>query len=344
MPNQRAIARELGLTQATVSMALRGDPSISKATCLRVREAAERLGYRPNPLVTSLMERIRSGREVSDHGCIAVVVDASSQKEWIPPENSTYRRQYAGYQAQAALRGYRTECFYVWGKGMSPEAVDRQLYSRGVIGVILAAPKRRSTPPVTLRWERYALSTVSYTWATPLVDRVSSHHRHSMDLAFSEACRRGYLRIGFCLPDMAVHGVDANWMAGFLIGQSHLPKTRRLPPFVGTVRDTSLEKFRVWYDRWRPDVLITLLGEEVQWTRELKLSIPHDLGLICLNRPEGSPFTGIDENNEVVGATACDLVVNQITHNERGLPPHPKAILIEGTWHEGASLPVRKSV
>ena len=41
MPNQRTIAKELGLTQATVSMALRNAHSIPEATRARVRKKAE---------------------------------------------------------------------------------------------------------------------------------------------------------------------------------------------------------------------------------------------------------------------------------------------------------------
>lgn len=340
MPNQRSIARALGLTQATVSMAMRDDPSIPDATRKRIRAEAEKQGYRPSPLVTTLMERIRSGREIKDQGCIAILVDKASEKDWHKAGIETYQQQLAGFRKQAALRGYRVECFYLHAPGMSADAIDRQMYSRGITGVILAAPKNRQAPPVVLQWQRYALSTVSYTWQAPAVDRVSSHHRHNMDFAFAEVLRRGYSRIGLCLPAHAIAGVDSNWMAGYLVGQSHLPKARRLPPFVGAIHETPLELFREWHARWKPDVLITLLGEEAQWLRALNLDYGA-VGLVCLNRPAKSDLAGIDENNEVVGATACDLVVNQITHNERGLPKHPKVILIEGSWREGVSLPGR---
>lgn len=337
MPNQRAIARALGMTQATVSMALRNDPAISEATRKRVRAEAEKQGYRPSPLVTTLMERIRSGRAVKDRGCLAILVDTASEKDWLKSGLDTYRQQLTGYRRQAALRGYRAECFYLHAPGMSAAAMDRQLYSRGITGVILAAPKGDGTPPAVLQWDRYALSTISYTWQSPAVDRVSSHHRHNMDCVFAEVLRRGCSRVGLCLPRHAIAGVDSNWMAGYLVGQSHLPKARRLPPFVGTVHDTTAEAFRDWHARWKPDVLITLLGEECQWLRTLGLDYSK-LGIVCLNRPARSNLTGIDENNEIVGATACDLVVNQITHNEYGLPAHPKLILIKGTWREGETL------
>jgi len=43
--------------------------------------------------------------------------------------------------------------------------------------------------------------------------------------------------------------------------------------------------------------------------------------------------------SHVVGRMACDLVISKLAHNEIGLPQHPRLILIEGTWRDGASLP-----
>ncbi len=337
MANQRALAKKLGLTQATVSMALRDHPLIAAETKQRVQEAARKTGYRASPFVTTLMARIRAGRAPQSLGCVAILLDNASKTSWLAQERNTYTAQYEGYQRRAALRGYRTECFCLREPGTNDEAIDRQLHARGIIGIILAAPKHQNQPPVQLRWDNYACATVSYTWTSPIVDRVSSHHRHNMDRAFDELLKRGCKRIGFCLPRNAVRGVDANWMAGYLVAQAQLPKTHRLPAFVGTIHDSTLEKFRAWHEHWQPDGLITLLGEEAQWLTALHLS-PHDRHngtlLVCLNRPANSPFPGMDENNTLVGEMACDLVINQLTHNERGLPEHRREILVEGRWIE----------
>ncbi|RRJ97575.1 LacI family transcriptional regulator [Opitutaceae bacterium TAV4] len=344
MPNLREIARATGLTATAVSMALRNAPGVSEATRRRVREIAEKMGYRPNPLVTSLMQHIRSGRETKEHGCIAILVNRESKEDWLSrPSDAAFRQHYEGYQRQATLRGYRTECFFLKAPGMSAEIIDRRLYSRGIAGMILAAPRGGALSSThAMHWERYALSTISYSWITPPIDRISSHHRHTVERAYTEVYRRGYRRIGLCLPEVAINGVDSNWMAGYLVSQIRIPGAVRIPPFAGNVHETPLKTFRVWHDRWRPDVLLTLLGEEEQWTRALGLAIPDDLALVCLNRPPDSSLAGIDENNVVVGATACDLVVNQLTHNERGPPSHPKTILIDGNWHDGWSLPSEK--
>ncbi|MEM9047088.1 MAG: LacI family DNA-binding transcriptional regulator [Pseudomonadota bacterium] len=57
-PTQRQIASELGLSPATVSLALRGSPMIAAETRALVRDAVARAGYVPNAAAASL----RTGR------------------------------------------------------------------------------------------------------------------------------------------------------------------------------------------------------------------------------------------------------------------------------------------
>lgn len=51
------MATALGLSHSTVSLALRGDERISQATRLRIREAAQRMGYRPHLAGRALVSR-----------------------------------------------------------------------------------------------------------------------------------------------------------------------------------------------------------------------------------------------------------------------------------------------
>lgn len=54
------IARKAGVTTATVSLALRRHPSIPERTRARIREIADRLGYRPDPQFAKLMAYMRA--------------------------------------------------------------------------------------------------------------------------------------------------------------------------------------------------------------------------------------------------------------------------------------------
>lgn len=46
--NQKLIAEKLNISQATVSMALKGSPRISRALSETIRKLAEDSGYHPN--------------------------------------------------------------------------------------------------------------------------------------------------------------------------------------------------------------------------------------------------------------------------------------------------------
>ena len=341
IPNQRAIAAALGLSQTTVARALRGSPLVKPETLQRVQEAAGKAGYRPNPMVTTLMEHIRSGKEMVNQGSIAILIDVESETDEALRIDA-YRQQLEGFVQRAQLRGYKTETFYLRGNGISSERLDRILYTRGFAGIILAAPSQQQQASFHLRWERYAVATVSYAWSYLPIDRASSDHRGNVHFAFDELEKRGYERIGLALPTGALNPRDRTWLAGYLACQHGLPKSRQLPVFVGSVPEGSEEEFRRWHGKWKPDALLCLLGEELSWLK--RLSPRTAIALACLNRPVGSDFSGVEENNFLVGELTCDIVVNHIIHNERGLSDHPRMILAKGTWVEGKTLPARKPV
>ena len=41
---------------------------------------------------------------------------------------------------------------------------------------------------------------------------------------------------------------------------------------------------------------------------------------------------GIDQQADVLGAAAVDLLVSQYQQNERGIPPVPRIVMTEGRW------------
>lgn len=340
MPNQRSIAAALGLTQATVARALQGSPLVKPETRRLVEETARKMGYHPNPMVTALMEHIRTGKEPHDQGSIAILFAAKSEADRHPAE--AYKLQFDGLVHRAQRRGYKIECFYLLQSGMTPETIDRILYTRGFSGVILSAPDRFLHHSFHLKWDRYALATISFSWNTLRIDRVSSDHCNNVSLGFKKLIESGYERIGLVLPELNINPRASNWLAGYLANQQYLPKSQRLPLFLGSTRTTPLKKFRQWYERWKPDALLCLLGEELEWMKQMGLSPQKDLPLVCLNRPLQSDFSGVEENNFRVGEMACDIVVNHIIHNERGISGSPQLILVEGTWVDGNTLPDQK--
>lgn len=337
MPNQRAIAKRLGINQATVSLALRGDPSIPEATRRRVREAARRLGYRENSYVSTLMAHIRSGRPLSDKGVVALLVDAASEREWL--RVPAYRSYHEGMVRRAAELGFRTEGFFLRSPGMSPERIDGILHSRGVRGLVLAPPYPHHHLARRVRWERYACVATGYGREAQQLDRVANDHYQNMRLVHAELLRRGYRRLGTVLPPLLVQGVGARWTSGFLQAEALLPAGQRVPLLVAEPgRKEELPAFRRWFRKWRPDALVSLIGGEAPWLEALKLAAPADIGMACVIRPPDSPLAGIEERNEALGAAALEWVASRLARNEYGPPETPRLLLFEGRWVDGTSV------
>ena len=341
MPNQRELAKVLGISQSAVSLALRGDASISEALRKRVRTAAKRVGYRSNPYVRALMSSIRTDRKPCDQGAMALVVDVFREKEW--REHPSYSVYYHGLARRCSELGFQLECFFLMDSGMCPSKVDAILYARGIRGVILAPPYLGNRK-LGLIWNRYACVGTGYGWEHQQFDRVGHDHDQNVVTAFEKLRELGYLRIGMCLPSFYVNGRGTRWLDGYLVCQHRLQKGGRIPLFIGSEEEKSFPGFREWYLRWRPDVVLGLYGEERRWLDAMGLRIPEETGLACLIRPRGSRLAGIDDRFDHIGAATAELVASKISFNQLGIPSDPKLILVEGRWVDGRSLRKAKGI
>ena len=335
MANQRDIAKALGVSQVAVSLALRGDLSISTELRSRVRAAARRLGYRPNPYVSTLMSHIRSSRKPTEKGVIALVIDLFQKADWLRHES--YRVYQRGVATRSAELGFHLEHFFLTEPEMSAAKVDRILFARGIRGLILAPPylgNRR----LAMKWNRYACVGTGYAWEQQQFDRVAHDHDQNIVLACQKLSAMGYGRIGLSLPAFFANGRGARWLDGYLRCQHASPKARRIPVFVGSVEEDSFAGFRRWQAAWRPDVLLTLYGHEKKWLEEMGLRMPRDMGLACVIRPPGSTYAGINDRYDEIGAATVELVASKIAFNQFGISKNPRLILIEGNWVDGKSV------
>jgi len=60
----RDVARAVGVSHVAISLALRGDARISEKRRAEIKLAAERLGYRPDPMLSSLAAYRRTKQSV----------------------------------------------------------------------------------------------------------------------------------------------------------------------------------------------------------------------------------------------------------------------------------------
>lgn len=343
MPNQKNIAEALGITQATVSRALRGDRRISAGIRKKVNETAKRIGYHPNAYLTVLMSNIRNGRTLSDKGVIGLLIEARSQEEWHRVES--YRTFHRGVLQRAGELGFHIESFFLNKPGMGAAKIDRILYARGITGIILAPPYHGNRT-LKIHWDRYAAVGVGSGWEQQELNRVAYDSLYNFTLAFNELRGLGYRRIGTVLGNTFIdgnrHGVK--WYTAYLDCQNSLPENERIPALVEkkgfSVEDDRIleNEFREWFLKWKPDAVLTMVGRERKWLDAMNLEIPKDVGLACLAQSADPHCAQIDEKGEIIGSTALELVAAQIARNEFGPPAHPKATMIEGRWVPGTTV------
>ena len=137
--------------------------------------------------------------------------------------------------------------------------------------------------------------------------------------------------------EVAVMILGSSSRGCYLYQQQFVPPENRLSICVGTVADTPIADFEKWFLDSRPDAIITLVGEEMQWLEALGVSVPEQVAVVCLNIPPGSDFSGMDENNVSVGEMACRAVANSIINNTKGFPNTPALLQINGCWVDGGT-------
>jgi DNA-binding LacI/PurR family transcriptional regulator len=330
------IASKAGVSIMTVSRALRNQPTSASATRQRIQQIAERLGYRPNPLVSALMSYRRSARPAHKSVTIGFVTNFATRNGW---RNLKINRDFFnGAAASADRHGYKLEEFWLREPKMTARRLSTVLYSRNVGGLIIA-PLPVALGHIRLDWDKFSAVALGYSLARPQLHRAVNHQFRSMRLAMRRLRKLGYRRIGLALRASIDERVDHHWVGSFLVEQRRSPDPHRVPLLVVPDREWREESFRTWFKEYRPTVVISQHEEILDWLQKMDVCVPEEVGFVHLNCPdESGRFAGIYQNAPTVGAVAVDFLVGVIHRNERGVPDLPHSILVEGTWRDGATL------
>jgi LacI family transcriptional regulator len=99
-----------------------------------------------------------------------------------------------------------------------------------------------------------------------------------------------------------------------------------------------------WLARERPDAMIfahifDTLPALRETLRRNRARVPAGLGVAVLSQiVEGSGFSGLQQNQPLMGAWAVELLAARIANRDFGIPASPRVELVESRWVEGGSL------
>lgn len=334
-PRLKDVAQAAGVSVSSASYALRGSHQVSAATRQKVVAAAQRLGYRKNPMVAAWMQQVRKRQKSAYQGTIAFVHALHEQQDL--SRNRTFaERAYAGVRARAQESGFRLEEFSLLKQTNSGRTLDRMLFHRGIEGIVIG-PIQAKGASLNLDWSRYAPVAIGYTFSEAAVPRVSPNGFEGMKIVMENLHRLGYRRPAFFLyRDDIPDSVVRRFVAAY---QWHcLERLQRRPFPVLQVKHKNLEELKKWIVQHQPDVVIGIRAEEKTLLERLGYTVPKELGYVALESDGSVPVAHLDQQAFEIGKAALDEVAHQLQINSRGLPEVPHIRQIPGRWVMGASI------
>lgn len=337
----RELALLAGCSKTAVSMALRDHPKISKKNRLKIQALAKKHGYTRDPVISTLMNQMRSGRRNRTAEKLGILT-------WTPPSKTAsnsgqdlFAEQLnGGIQRRVTALGYELDVFETWEPGMTGARLSRILHTRGIRGLVLMSiPRARAH--VSLNWSYFAAATTSYTILKPNLHRAMPSHYEGMLLALRSLRHHGYERIGFVNLLHSEDMIKEAWLAAYLAYHFRVQGEIRIPPLL--LPEWDLKRMDEWLDKNKIQVVLSNWTTPLTMMKELGYKVPRDIGFASLDCfPGGKDCAGIHQQRDIAAAMTVDLVVEQMESNRLGLPEHPKTVLVDGVWQDGPTLLSRR--
>jgi LacI family transcriptional regulator len=337
MVTQKDVARATGLSQTAVSLALRNSTEVSSETIKRVRVAAKRLRYHPDPLISALMAQRHKRHRKSYRAKIAFLSAYPQRDQWT--EHAYAAGCFAGAKRAAADRGYICEPVWLREPGISAARLSGILWTQHFQGLLLA-PLPVDFPPLEFRWERFAALSLDYSVARPVLSRVVDDHAFGIERVLHEVDRRGYRRPGLVLRASQDVRTHHSRLGAFLVHRRLRPEWGEVPPLILPEDRWDEDLFIAWVQGERPDVVLTEEDRLPATVRRLGLRVPRDLGIAFFHKEHPiRSLSGLQIDSGAVGAAAVTILTRMIETNERGQVAIPTTTLVQAfTWTDGRTL------
>jgi len=336
----REIAERVGYSKNTVSLALRDARQIPQATRDKIHQAAEEMGYRPNPLLAQLMAQLRNNQTAGFQAKLALVNafhdrDAFSTHPTIP----AYVR---GCTGRGRKLGYEFDTFWLFDPQLRTANWLRILRTRGIKGLVVVGLMDQPRLPAQFEpvCHEFPCVVTGLRTEDPALSFCCTDHHNLTVMAFRQALQLGYRRPALVMESRIDQLVEGRFCGAFMAAQRILPAADRLPLFLRVAEARAQpDVFLKWFRRHQPDVILTLNNIVLNWLKSVQVFVPRDVGLIQLEwRPDRPDVAGMNQHNDVVGETAVDMVISQIHHNETGVPAFPRATLVGASWVDGPTV------
>lgn len=337
--SMRDIAKRIGVSHVTVSLALRDHPRISQTMRRRIRAAAEEMGYRPDPMLSALAH-YRKGKSDA-----AITAGIAWINAWNNPADlrkyNEFDFYWKGASAAAEKYGYRLEEFRL-GEQYTPKRLHQILSTRNIRGLLI--PPQRPRPDWDdFPWSEYSIVRFGRSLQIPRSHLVTADHVANTMLAFEKIRERGYRRIGFVTDETDMRLRGHLFEGGYLTAQRLVAESERLPVFVMNEFPAAAQKKALvaWLRNNQADAIITNMSKVPSMLQSMGVKVPDDVALAGTTVLDTNVDAGIDQHPEEIGRVGFLMLNSLINDGSRGIPTIFRQNLVEGSWVDGKSLPDR---
>ncbi len=274
------IARATGLSRSAVSMALSNHPNVAAETIRKVQEAAQQLGYAPDPGLSALAAYRASRKPKAFQASIVLVSSAPILAEMrvvegrlTHPDNPYGYCHFSYMQETAHSLGYQIEFINIGTDPAEHRRWSARFARRGVRG-ILVRPGVLQTHELNLEWERFSVIDLAISPGASPFHQVVNGQTASVYEAMRKIAEAGYRRpalwtqSGFALDPRGQRNLAAYRQSGVL--------------FEKLIEPSAALDFEAWVEFIRAHkVDVVLLGDNgvsLPRLRALGVRIPEAVG------------------------------------------------------------------
>jgi len=326
-PSLDDVALAAGVGKSTASRALKGDKHVARKTSKIVLEAAQKLGYQPDPVLSSLARERWRSRENFTGTTVALIHYP------LPGVSSNIDYDSVGIHYVAQSRGYRVETIDA-SEYPDSSRLAQMLECRNYRGLIFGP---MHCPPDWLKIDWSAFAMVAYGAGSihQRVDCVAPDYLGMTRLTLRKAREAGFHRIGFALlDDQDTLGRDEMLAACIL---EEIPGVAPIPPYVGSA--TNPEAFFRWFHQHELDALVSNRPNPHTWLSSVCFRFPEDVAFACIELQPGTPpeLSGFVFSGDKLGKRAMELLDHSLCTNTRGIPEFPARLTLTPPWNEGST-------
>lgn len=333
----QVLADLAGVSKMTVSRALRGASGVSREVREKILDLAVTHGYRRNPTVDVLMTQLRSQRQMKFKANLSFL-DFRSPK--LSASLSADGEVLAGAKERAWEFGYVLDVFYKHDLELSPERLKKVFATRNIKGIAVLDPDRQEQNIQRIQdlLRLYPCVCVGHTPMIATFAYCMNDIYSSLRLAIDQLISRGYRRIALTADDSYDQRGGRSGSAAYLA--ACLARGLETLPILYTRNGSGISTtFKQWFQKAKPEVVITDTALTMDFLKELNLRVPEDVGIAHLNIiPSNHSWAGIVQQNRKLGHSIVDNLINQIQLLQRGPSEFSAGTMVIGKWQDGITL------